>query len=48
MAANGTALDVHLVSKTFHAGGRVIKALEDVSFSVRHGVVTGLVGPDPR
>ena len=46
MAANGTALDVHLVSKTFHAGGRVIKALEDVSFSVRHGVVTGLVGPD--
>jgi len=46
MAANGTALDVLQVSKAFHADGRIIQALDDVSFKVRHGVVTGLVGPD--
>jgi drug efflux transport system ATP-binding protein len=45
-AENKTALTVHQVSKSFHAGGRQIHALQDVSFEVRHGVVTGLVGPD--
>jgi ABC-2 type transport system ATP-binding protein len=43
---NDTALTVDRLSKTFHAGGRTIQALRDVSFTVRHGVVTGLVGPD--
>ena len=41
-----TALTVHQLSKTFRAGGRTIQALRDVSFNVRHGLVTGLVGPD--
>jgi ABC-2 type transport system ATP-binding protein len=40
------ALEVSGVSKTFHAGTRQIQALQQVSFRVRHGVVTGLVGPD--
>jgi ABC-2 type transport system ATP-binding protein len=34
------------VSKSFHPGGRLVQALDKVSFSVRHGRVTGLVGPD--
>jgi ABC-2 type transport system ATP-binding protein len=34
------------VSKSFHPGGRLVQALNKVSFSVRHGRVTGLVGPD--
>jgi drug efflux transport system ATP-binding protein len=45
-AENKTALTVHQVSKTFRAGGRTIQALHEVSFIVRPGVVTGLVGPD--
>ncbi len=40
------ALEVDGVSKTFRAGGRELPALRQVSFRVRHGVVTGLVGPD--
>ena len=40
------ALVVNQLSKSFHIGQRKIQALHDVSFSVRHGVVTGLVGPD--
>ncbi|MGC2458131.1 MAG: ATP-binding cassette domain-containing protein [Gallionellaceae bacterium] len=40
------ALEVNGVSKTFHAGARHVQALQQVSFNVRHGVVTGLVGPD--
>ena len=40
------ALQVRGLSKTFRAGGRVVLALRDVSFSVRPGVVTGLIGPD--
>jgi len=40
------ALEVSDISKTFHAGSRRLQALQQVSFSVRHGVVTGLVGPD--
>ena len=45
-AENETALTVHQLSKSFRAGGRTIQALRDVSFKVRHGLVTGLVGPD--
>jgi len=45
-AENKTALAVHQVSKSFHAGGRIIQALREVSFAVRPGVVTGLIGPD--
>jgi ABC-2 type transport system ATP-binding protein len=37
---------VKQLSKSFLIGKRKIQALQDVSFSVRHGVVTGLVGPD--
>jgi ABC-2 type transport system ATP-binding protein len=45
-AEHKTALTVHQVSKSFHAGGRIIQALHEVSFAVRPGVVTGLIGPD--
>ena len=45
-AENETALIVRQLSKSFRAGGRAIQALRDVSFTVRHGLVTGLVGPD--
>ena len=40
------ALEVSGVSKTFSIGKQQLQALQQVSFSVRHGVVTGLVGPD--
>src|ERR1039457_3380138 len=40
------ALEVSGVSKPFHVGARQVQALQQVSFNVRHGVVTGLVGPD--
>ncbi len=40
------ALEVSGVSKTFRAGARQVPALQQVGFRVRHGVVTGLVGPD--
>ena len=43
---NETALEVDSVSKTFHVGKRAVPALQQVSFRVHHGVVTGLVGPD--
>jgi len=43
---SGVALVVNQLSKSFLIGKRKIQALQDVSFSVRHGVVTGLVGPD--
>jgi ABC-2 type transport system ATP-binding protein len=41
---NDTALMFSAVSKSFFSGGR--KALEDISFSIRPGEVTGLIGPD--
>ena len=44
--AGATALQASGLGKAFRAGGRVVQALNDVSFSVRSGVVTGLVGPD--
>jgi ABC-2 type transport system ATP-binding protein len=34
------------VSKCFRAGGRLVKALQRVTFKVLRGVVTGLIGPD--
>ncbi len=40
------ALSLEGVSKGFYPGGRLVQALDKVSFSVRHGRVTGLVGPD--
>jgi ABC-2 type transport system ATP-binding protein len=40
------ALEVSGLSKRFHVGTREVPALQNVSFRVRHGVVTGLVGPD--
>ncbi|MGA7594461.1 MAG: ATP-binding cassette domain-containing protein, partial [Gallionella sp.] len=40
------ALEVSGLSKRFHAGDRQVPALQNVSFRVRQGVVTGLVGPD--
>ncbi len=40
------ALETKSLSKRFVAGGREVQALRDVSFRVRHGIVTGLVGPD--
>jgi ABC-2 type transport system ATP-binding protein len=44
--AGQTALEVNGISKTFNIGTRQLQALQQVSFRVRHGVVTGLVGPD--
>jgi len=43
---NEIAFEVNGVSKTFHVGKREVVALQQVDFRVRHGVVTGLVGPD--
>jgi len=40
------ALEASRLSKTFPAGERRTTALDDVSFEVRHGIVTGLIGPD--
>ena len=40
------ALEAQGVSKRFLAPGREIEALRDVSLRVRHGNVTGLIGPD--
>jgi ABC-2 type transport system ATP-binding protein len=40
------ALAVDQLSKAFHSNGRVVQALDKVSFRVRHGRVTGLIGPD--
>ena len=43
---NDTALMFSAVSKTFLSGGRKALALEDISFSIQPGQVTGLIGPD--
>ncbi len=40
------ALQLKSVSKSFHTGGRSVRALDHVSITVRHGIVTGLIGPD--
>jgi len=44
--AGHSVLSLEGVSKVFHAGGRTIKALQNVSLEVRSGTVTGLIGPD--
>ena len=41
-----TALQVDQLSKAFRSDGRLVQALNNVSFRVRHGRVTGLIGPD--
>ncbi len=41
-----TALRLEAVSKSFHGGGRNVRALDHVSISVKRGIVTGLIGPD--
>lgn len=41
-----SALYVDHITKTFHSNKRLIQALNDVSLRVRHGKVTGLIGPD--
>jgi ABC-2 type transport system ATP-binding protein len=40
------ALALEAVSKRFHSDGRDAEALRAVSLQVRHGRVTGLIGPD--
>lgn len=45
-SATDTALKLEAVSKSFHGGGRSVKALDRVSISVKRGIVTGLIGPD--
>jgi ABC-2 type transport system ATP-binding protein len=40
------AVDFQEVSKHFRAGGRLVRALQRVTFRLRHGLVTGLIGPD--
>jgi ABC-2 type transport system ATP-binding protein len=40
------ALKLSSVGKLFDSHGRVIKALDDVSFEIQAGKVTGLIGPD--
>lgn len=40
------ALTVNGISKTFQVGQQQINALSNVSFTVKRGVVTGLIGPD--
>jgi len=39
-------LEMEGVSKTFIIGQRTVTALADISFKVKRGVVTGLIGPD--
>ncbi len=38
------ALDIDQLSKTFHSYGRVVQALNNVSFRVRHGMFIGQHG----
>jgi len=40
------ALEADHLTKRFKAGTRIVEALQEVSFRVRHGRVTGLIGPD--
>ena len=46
IAPNMAALEARGLHKTFKAGGRTVRALDDVSFSIRHNTVNGLLGPD--
>lgn len=40
------AIRASALTKTFRVGSRSIDALKHVSFEVKHGLVTGLIGPD--
>jgi len=40
------ALYLERVDKRFHVGKRTVKALRGADLKVRHGAVTGLIGPD--
>ena len=42
----GQVLDFKDVTKVFKSGNRRVEALQGVSFQVRPGVITGLIGPD--
>ncbi len=44
--AGGDVLQVEELSKSFFIGNREVRALDQVSFAVRQGIVTGLIGPD--
>ena len=39
-------LEISDISKTFHAGKNIVRALDDVSLSVGKGELFGLIGPD--
>jgi drug efflux transport system ATP-binding protein len=43
---DSSVLVVEDLTKTFGTGGRLVQALNGVSFAIRPGVVTGLIGPD--
>jgi len=43
---NKSPLQIHNLHKTFQTGKRSIAALTDLSFSIRPGIVTGLIGAD--
>ncbi|HEX6549637.1 MAG TPA: ATP-binding cassette domain-containing protein, partial [Gammaproteobacteria bacterium] len=45
-STDAALLEVADISKTFVSGGRKVEALHDVTFSVRGGQVSGLIGPD--
>jgi len=45
-AGSGIALAARAVGKTFRDGARTITALQSLDLEVRHGCITGLVGPD--
>ncbi len=40
------AIVIDSVGKSFETGGRIVRALDNVSARIRSGVVTGLIGPD--
>jgi ABC-type multidrug transport system ATPase subunit len=40
------ALELNSVSKTFHAKGHIVLALDHISIIAKRGIVTGLIGPD--
>ena len=45
-ADNQTAMTCRNVTKTFRAGGRSLVAVKDLTVEIRHGKITGLIGPD--
>ncbi len=45
-ANDASVLETSTLVKTFAAGGRQVRAVDGLSFSIRPAVVTGLIGPD--